>query len=316
MPWRGSTGSNGRRSAVKPAPRHSTEVKNPDKDRLTTFLGWFSIGLGLAELAAPDAVARLIGVHERKHRRLLRFYGIREIAAGVGIIARPKPTYWMWNRVIGDLIDLASMRRAMGSRGTDEARLRAAMMAVAGVTALDIGTSLRLTSERSPAAGHDAGSFQEPEGEDGQQVLTATVTVNRHVEEAYAFWKDPRNYARFMDNIDSVNPTTGGRARWKVKAPVGLSVEWDAEIVSDEPNEVIRWRSTDGSSMDNSGTVTFRRAPGDRGTIVTLQVEYRPRAGVVGAGIARFFSTIPKTHLANDLRRFKQLVEVGEVLES
>ena len=169
MPWRGSPRSNERGLVVKSAPRHSTEIKNPDKDLLTSFLGWFSIGLGLAEILAPEAVARLIGVHERKHRRLLRLYGVREIAAGLGIIARPKPTYWMWNRVIGDTIDLASMGRAMGSRGTDESRLRVAMLAVAGITALDIATSVRLTSERSPAAGHDPGSFQEPEGEDGQQ---------------------------------------------------------------------------------------------------------------------------------------------------
>jgi uncharacterized membrane protein len=101
-----------------------------------------------------------------------------------------------------------------------------------------------------------------------------------------------------------------------VKAPAGLSVEWDADIVSDQPNELIRWRSTEESSIANTGTVTFRRAPGDRGTIVSLQVEYEPKAGVVGAGVARFFSAIPKTHLANDLRRFKQVIEVGEVLAS
>ena len=316
MPWRGSPRSNGRKSAVRDAPRHSTEIKNKDKDPLTSLLGWFSIGLGLAEILAPEAVARLIGIHERKHRRLLRLYGIREIAAGLGIVTRPKPTYWMWNRVIGDTIDLASMGRVMGSRGTDEKRLRLAMLAVAGVTALDVAASVRLSSERSPAAGHDPGSFHEPEGVDGQQILTAAVTVNRPIEEVYGFWKDPRNYARFMDSIESVNPTTGGRSRWKVKAPVGLSVEWDAEIVSDQPNESIRWRSTEESSIENSGTVTFRRAAGDRGTIVTLQVEYKPRAGAVGAGVARFFSAIPKTHLANDLRRFKQLVEIGEVLKS
>ena len=302
--------------AVKDAPRHATEIKNRDRDPVTSFLGWFSIGLGVAEVFAPEAVARLIGINERRHRGLLRAYGVRELAAGMGILGRPKPTYWMWNRVIGDTIDLASLGRAMRSADSDEKKLRMAMIAVAGVTMLDIASSVRLTSERSPAAGHDAGSFAIEESINGQRALTATVTVSRSVEEVYAFWKDPRNYAGFMDQIESVNPTTSGRSRWKIKAPAGLSVEWDAEVVADTPNEMIRWRSVSGSSVENRGTVRFRQAPADRGTIVTLEIEYTPKAGPLGKAVARLFSTIPKTQLTNDLRRFKQLMEIGEVLKS
>lgn len=305
-----------RPASVRPAPRHASEVKDRDKDKVTSFLGWFSIGLGLAEVFAPAAVARLVGVHERRHRTLLRAYGIRELAAGVGILTRPKPTYWMWNRVIGDSIDLATLRRAMDSRGSNESKLRLAMLAVAGVTVLDIASSMRLTSESSPAAGHDPGSFQVEDESDGQNVLTATITVNRPVEEVYAFWKDPRNYALFMDELESVHPTTGGRSHWKVKSPAGTSVEWDAEIVNDTPNEMIRWRATDESSIENTGTVRFRKAPGDRGTVVELEVEYKPKAGALGAGIMRIFSAIPKTQLANDLRKFKQIIEIGEVVQS
>ena len=307
---------NGRPTSVRPAPRHATEIKNRDKDPVTSFLGWFSIGLGIAEVLAPEAVARLIGIDEQRHRTLLRAYGVRELAAGLGILTRPKPTYWMWNRVIGDTIDMASLGRAMNAGDSDESRLRMAMLAVAGVTVLDIASSMRLTSEKSPAAGHDPGSFQVEDQSNGQKVLTATVTVNRPVEEVYAFWKDPRNYALFMDELESVNPTTGGLSHWKIKAPAGMSVEWDAEVVSDMPNEMIRWRSTDESSVDNTGTVRFRKAPGDRGTIVSLEVEYKPKAGPLGAGLGKVLSAIPKTQLANDLRRFKQLIEIGEVVES
>jgi uncharacterized membrane protein len=191
-----------------------------------------------------------------------------------------------------------------------------ASLAVLGVAALDVVSSVRLTSEASPAAGHDAGSFIAEEIDDDHLVLTSTVTVNRPIEAVYEFWKDPRNYAQFIDHIDSVNPATSGKSHWKVKGPAGFTVEWDAELVADTPNEIIRWRSTAESSVSNSGTVTFTRAPGNRGTIVKLQVEYRPKAGPLGLRIGKAFSAIPKTQLSQDLRRFKQLIEVGEIVQS
>ena len=301
---------------IKGAPRHSRDFVASEKDPVTNFLGWFSIALGIAEVFAPGAVARLIGVDEREHTRLLRAYGVREIAAGVGILTRPKPTYWMWNRVVGDTIDLASLRRAMGDENNDKSRLTMATLAVAGVTALDIVSSMRLTSEASPAAGHDPGSFTVETSDGDHLVLASTVTVNRSIGEVYSFWKDPRNYAQFMDHIESVNPETSGKSRWKVTGPAGLTVEWDAEIVADTPNEMIRWRSNASSKVSNTGTVTFKPAAGNRGTVVKLEIEYKPKAGPIGAGIAKIFSAIPKTQLNKDLRRFKQLIEVGEVVQS
>src|SRR5215213_5636620 len=105
---------NGRSSgSVKDAPWHSSDFVASEKDPVTNFLGWFSIGLRIAEVFAPQALARLIGLKEDEHTTLLRAYGVRELAAGVGILTRPKPTYWMWNRVIGDAIDLKSLRNAM-----------------------------------------------------------------------------------------------------------------------------------------------------------------------------------------------------------
>ena len=300
---------------VKPAPWHSSDYVASEKDPVTNFLGWFSIGLGLAEVFAPNAVARLIGVDEDEHTTLLRAYGVRELAAGVGILTRPKPTYWMWNRVIGDAIDLRTLSNAMSTRGNDRSRLKMAALAVAGVTALDIVSSMRLTSEASPAAGEDPGSYKTADtGNDN--VLAAVVTVNKPVEEVYNYWKDPRNYADFMDQIESVTLTTGGRSRWKVKAPPGLAVEFDAKIVNDIPNELIRWSSVDSENVDSTGTVRFKTAPGNRGTVVTLEMEYKPRGGRFGAKIAKMFSVVPKTQLKNDLRRFKQLIEIGEVVKS
>ena len=300
---------------VKPAPWHSSDFVADEKDPVTNFLGWFSIGLGLAEVFAPQAVARLIGLKEDEHTTLLRAYGVRELAAGVGILTRPKPTYWMWNRVIGDAVDLKSLRNAMEGDGNDRARLKLATLAVAGVTALDIVSSMRLTSEASPAAGEDPGSYKTADT-DNANVIAAVVTVNKPVEEVYNFWKDARNYAQFMDQMESVNPMTSGRSHWKIKAPPGLSVEWDAQVTQDIPNELIRWTSVDSDNIDSTGTVRFRTAPGNRGTIVSLDVEYKPKGGPLGAKIGKLFAAIPKTQMTNDLRRFKQLMEIGEVVKS
>ena len=300
---------------VKPAPWHSSDFVASEKDPVTNFLGWFSIGLGLAEVLAPQAVARWIGLDEDEHKILLRAYGVRELAAGIGILTRPKPTYWMWNRVLGDAVDLGSLRKAMETRGNDRRRLKLAALAVAGVTALDLVSSMRLTSEASPAAGEDPGSYKTADTS-AENVVAAVITVNKPVDEVYNFWKDPGNYPQFMDQMESVNPTTGGRSHWKVKSPAGLSVEWNAKVVQDIPNELIRWSSIDSENIDSTGTVRFRTAPGNRGTIVSLDVQYKPKGGPLGAKIGKLFSAIPRTQMQNDLRRFKQLIEVGEVVKS
>jgi uncharacterized membrane protein len=301
---------------VKSAPAHYNETQRTEKDPVTQFLGWFSIALGAAEIFAPGAVARAIGVDEDENRGLLRVYGIRELAAGIAITSRPKPTYWMWNRVLGDAIDLASLGKAMQNPDNNKAKLTAATVAVLGVTALDIICSARLTRIGAEYAGHDEGSFTLPESNDGQAVVGAVVTVNKPVEEVYSFWKNPQNFPRFMNAIDSVKPVSERLYHWKIEAPAGLSVEWDAEIVTDKPNEQISWRSADGGEVENTGTVRFRRAAGDRGTEVELEADFKPKGGPLGARATKILSTIPKMHLAMDLRRFKQLMEVGEVVKS
>lgn len=302
-------------TGAKAAPHHYTETRETEKDPVTQALGWFSIALGAAEVFAPGAVARLIGVDEDEHRGLLRVYGIRELAAGFAIVSRPKPTYWMWNRVLGDTIDLASLARAMRSPGNNRGRLAAATAAVLGVTALDIVCSVQLTRETAPTTGHDEGSFMLPETVDGTQLLSAVITVNKPVSEVYEFWKDPANYPQFISSLESVQITGDGRSHWKVKAPIGLSVEWDAQVVNDVPNEMIAWESVDGD-VRNTGTVRFRPAAGDRGTEVELQTQIKPKAGPVGAKIAKLFEAVPKTQMMNDLRRFKQLIELGEIVKS
>jgi uncharacterized membrane protein len=303
-------------TSPKDAPAHYRETQRTEKDPLTQSLGWFSIALGAAEVFAPQAVARVIGLDEREHTTLLRSYGLRELAAGIGIISRPKPTYWMWNRVIGDAVDLASLGKAMRSPGTNKRKLTGATIAVLGVTALDIICSVALTSESNPAAGHDEGSFMLPESRNGALPLIAVVTVNKPVEEVYSFWKNPENFSRFMGQIESVRVVDDRRSHWKINAPAGLAIEWDAEVVLETPNEMISWQSVDDADVDNTGTVRFRQAAGNRGTEVELEMDFKPKGGEVGQRLAKFFMTIPRTQLMNDLRRFKQIMEVGEVVKS
>lgn len=143
-----------------------------------------------------------------------------------------------------------------------------------------------------------------------------TVTINQPRSEIYAFWRDFRNLARFMENIESVTPGDGRRSHWIVKAPAGKTVEWDSEITEDEPDRVIAWRSVDGADIKNTGRIEFTDAPPGRGTYVTATIVYDPPGGDIGKLFAKLFQKEPKVQARRDLRRFKQLLETGEISTS
>jgi uncharacterized membrane protein len=140
-----------------------------------------------------------------------------------------------------------------------------------------------------------------------------SVTVNKSPEELYSFWRGLENLPRFMNHLESVEWLDNNRTHWKVKAPAGMTVQWDAEIISDTPGEMIGWRSLPGAQVDNAGSVRFERAPGGRGTIVRVQLQYNPPGGKAGSLIARLFGEEPEQQLREDLRRFKQIIEAGEL---
>jgi uncharacterized membrane protein len=139
------------------------------------------------------------------------------------------------------------------------------------------------------------------------------VTVNRNIHDVYAFWKDFENFPRFMRHLDSVTRIDERRSRWRAKAPAGLKVEWEAEMLEDRADEWIAWRSLPGSRVENSGSVRFALAPGARGTEVRVQLQYTPPGGAFGRGLAWLFGEEPEIQVKDDLRRFKQLVETGEI---
>lgn len=264
--------------------------------RLARGLGWFSIGLGLAEVLAPDEIARLIGV--RRSRGLLRLYGAREIANGVGILIQSEPVETIWARVAGDALDLASLGVASASPKSDRNRLLFATASIAGVTGVDVYCALKLSAQRTPA------------------FKMQSVTVNRPPEEVYRFWRDCQNFPRFMSHVEEVSAIEGNRTHWVVKAPAGAHVEWDAEITEDRPNERIAWRSLAGADIKNSGWVDFRPAPGGRGAEVHAHIEYSSPGGELGRAIAALFGEEPEQQLKGDLCRFKQVMETGEVVHS
>jgi uncharacterized membrane protein len=140
--------------------------------------------------------------------------------------------------------------------------------------------------------------------------------VNRSPEECYRFWHDFENFPRFMSHLESVRVTGERRTHWIAKAPAGTNVEWDAEIVSDQPEQSISWRSLPGADVENSGTVRFERAPGNRGAIVRVELEYDPPGGVLGKAVAKLFGEEPQQQVDDDVRKFKQIIETGDVAKS
>src|SRR5688500_4745294 len=131
-------------------------------------------------------------------------------------------------------------------------------------------------------------------------------------ERLYEFWRDFENLPRFMQHLELVEDLGGGRSHWVAKAPMGRTVEWDAEILQDVPNELIAWRSLPGSDVHNSGVVRFRDAPDDRGTEISVEIQYDMPGGSLGVALATLFGEDPGQQLDDDLRRFKQVVEPRE----
>jgi uncharacterized membrane protein len=278
--------------------------------RTADGLGYFSIALGLAELVAPNTMARLIGVKnpsERSHTTM-RVMGAREIAAGVGILASQQPAKAVWARVAGDTIDLAFLGRAMANPANSRGRTALASANVLAITALDVATARRLSRQPDTRAKRRA--------EEGRILTRRSITVNKPVEEVYAFWRNFENFPRFMRHLESVQVTGDRRSHWTAVAPAGKKVEWDAELVEDREDEFIRWRSLPGSDVYNAGSVAFMRAPGDRGTEVRVTLEYDPPFGKLGSKIAMLWREEPGQQIQDSLRHFKQVMETGEVLLS
>lgn len=278
--------------------------------QLAEALGWFSVGLGLAQVLAPRAVSRAIGVNG--HPLLMRAFGMRELASGIGILnrnaSRETAAGWLWARVAGDAMDLAMLGTALASPRSlarnRRSRVMMATAAVAGITALDVLAGARQSEQNKP---------DRYRSESGALFIEKYVTVNRSAEECYRYWRDFDNFGNFMTHVESVRALSDTRSRWKAKAPMGRSVEWEAELTADQPNEFLAWHSLEGADIEHAGSVRFERAPGGRGTVVRVQMQYSPPGGRAGALAARLFGEEPGQQVDDDLRHFKQLIETGVI---
>jgi uncharacterized membrane protein len=274
------------------------------EQRLSVGLGLFSIGLGLAELAAPESVAGFSGVPDGPaSHKTVQSLGVREIGHGIALLSEPDRPVWAWARVCGDIIDLAYLGSFYGDERARRDRLALATAAVLGVTAVDLIAAQRLSRFGRAAGGARSRGVR----------VEHVVSVNRSIEEVYCFWRNFSNFPRFMRHLESVEVLDARRSRWRAKAPAGLRVGWDAEVLEDRENEWISWRSIEGSGIENSGSVRFQPAPGARGTEVRVELRYKPPAGELGRIFAYLFGEEPDQQIYEDLKRFKQLVETGEI---
>jgi hypothetical protein len=189
---------------------------------LATFLGWFSVGLGTAQLLAPRALARLVGARgSGTSSAIMRAAGLRELGTGLGILANPTSKEWVGTRVAGDMLDLALLGATLATARRKD-RTLLATAAVLGVTALDVMATEALAESRkapSPEVGSEPGTH-----------VHRSVTVEAPLEEVYRFWRDFANLPRFMPHLESVRDLGGGRARWTARGPGGSPVEWAAEL--------------------------------------------------------------------------------------
>lgn len=194
---------------------------------------------------------------------------------------------------------------AMVLMGLSQRSLRGVLMAVAGGGLIYQGATKQSTIKQAQQA---------ITGSVSQAIkVEKTVTIDKPASELYHFWHNLENLPTFMKHLKSVKVYDAKRSHWIASGPLGTSVEWDADIIEDRENEFISWASVEGADIDNSGFVRFKKAPADRGTEVKVVMEYNPPGGALTATFAKLFGEEPEQQIGDELRRFKMLMEAGEI---
>jgi hypothetical protein len=232
---------------------NTVSIRRRDKDSLAQFLGWFSLGLGSAQLLAPKLMCRVVGASgDGFSRSVMRLLGARELAQGVGILTRPRPTGWLWSRVAGDALDLSLLGLTAARNPHRRVRTAFAIANVIAVTVPDVLESRYLSKQQGPA-------------QPGMRIRKA-VTIRRSREDVEGAWAG----------------------------------------ASDLREKV----------LEAGAEVSFTDAPGNRGIELAVEFLHDPPAGDLGAAVQKLTGNDLATELADDLRRFKQIVETGEVVRS
>jgi len=245
-------------------------------------LGLFSIGLGIAELAAPNQLARWMGVDDCGSTvPILRAFGAREALTGIGLLAKPQAAMGPWARVIGDALDMAYLTWAFNEKSVGKRRTVIALGIVAGALAIDTYAAMRRRRM----------FFGNP--------IRRTITIDRTPQEVYALWRDFERAPEFMTWVEAVQDLGDGRSHWKVRSPAGVAFEFDSEVIEDIPGQKIAWRSLPGAAVHNRGQVMFAPAIGGRGTDVFLDMQVTPVLA----------KTVASEKAKQDLQNLKTLLE-------
>jgi uncharacterized membrane protein len=270
-------------------PRKDPVMGQPE--HIARGLGWFSVGIGIAQVLAPRTVSRLCGVPVPP--ALMVVCGLREIACGIGLLTQDQPAPWLKVRSAGDALDLAGLGCGTLVPGADRRRIAIVTAAVAGVTALDVYCSRELS-----ARGRSLPPRQE----------TLALEIRSDAQTLYRFWRDPANLPLVMPHVKSVREIDSTRSHWIAAGPGGARLEWDSEIIDDAPNERIAWRSIDGSGAFNAGSVQFRPVS-EGSTIVRLDLLYAQPAADLRRAVAKLFGFDPDKAARADLSALKKLLE-------
>jgi hypothetical protein len=230
----------------------TVKVRAQERDQLAKFLGWFSVALGTAQLAAPRTLCRIVGADDDGRPPLvMRLMGVRELTQGVGILTRARPTAWLWSRVAGDALDL-SLLGLVAARTDKRRRAAFAIGNVTAVTVPDVFEALELARRSGePRRG---------------KTIRKAVTIRRPRVDVEAAWAGANE---LREKVERAN-----------------------------------------------ARVAYQTAPGDRGTELSIELDYEPTGGEVGAALQKLTGNDLPTQLADDLRRLKQRIETGEVVRS
>ncbi|MBV9999268.1 MAG: SRPBCC family protein [Verrucomicrobia bacterium] len=237
---------------------------------------------------------------------LLRTYGLREIVNGAGILAAKDPTPWIWARIAGDALDIATVATGLGDHNPKKDNVLLALAALTGATAADVICSRRLSQAQRTTLGPRGGGAEATR-------IEASLTIEKPAEELYRRWSEPETLSKVMGHFAEIQASGDGRAHWQVRGPFGRALEWDMRTVEERPGEVLRWQALPGSHLPVEGSVRFRPAAADRGTVATLCFQFDPPGGVLGDTALKGLGGAPRLIASKALRRFKNLVETGEI---
>lgn len=286
------------RDASAPLSKTRPLSKRPVRSQQTArALGWFSIGLGVSELLLTDRMARAIGF--RRSPLWLQVMGVREIATGIGILAARRPgAGHVQMRVMGDAIDLALLASAWDSAGRERHRLSIATAAVLGVTVLDVLATRKLASD---------GATHNP------LQLRASISLEEPPDEVYRQLRDLSNLTAYLSHAHTVELQGEESFQLTSDIPFSGTSLWHARIIEDVPSRRVVWETLPESPLHMRGQLDINPRSGERGTLLRASVSIKPATPSLVTPLARLLGSLPDQWLMQQLRRFRQYVETGEV---